>query len=283
MAWDGKNFSKKGIESIDGISRYYAPLLPQDEAIKLDCRLDNRISEIIRSCWQDIPGKSALSDALKTIHYFSDSNILKEPQLKSKHISEYLTLKSVDRQTKGLADNKRLIRQRKNEYRKLENDTSELIIDSYGTYIGIGNKGITIKTFGKKRSMPPTGNLQHITVIGEGVSISSNAIGYCMQNRIGIDFFSSTGEHHGSILSDSYISTSLWDNQNQMTINSKMKLAAIIITGKIKNQINLIKYFHKYHKNTSDTLIETFNKIIPQMDKHLDSDKKIKYESVALI
>ena len=42
-----------------------------------------------------------------------------------------------------------------------ENEATELIINTYGTYIGVCNKGITVKVYGKQQPMPPTQNLQH--------------------------------------------------------------------------------------------------------------------------
>ncbi len=114
--------------------------------------------------------------------------------------------------------------------------------------------------------MPPTQNLSHITVLCNGVSISSNAIGYCMQQHIPVDFFNSSGQHVASLLSSSFMHTSLWQQQATMTESQRMELAKRIIYGKIKNQLNLIKYFHKYHKTTSENLCRKYDEVVPKLN-----------------
>ncbi len=39
----------------------------------------------------------------------------------------------------------------------------------------------------------------------------------------------------------------------------RCELAKKIISGKLKNQLNLVKYFHKYHKKQNMNLNETFD------------------------
>ena len=106
----------------------------------------------------------------------------------------------------------------------MENESSELVVNSYGSFIGITNRGISLKVNGKKKCVIPSANLHHITILCDGVSISSNAIKYCMENGIGIDFFSRKGQHYASILTDRYIHTSLWKNQESMSLQSKNEL-----------------------------------------------------------
>lgn len=84
-----------------------------------------------------------------------------------------------------------------------------------------------------------------------------------MQNGIGIDYFSRTGKHLGSFISTRYMHVSLWEKQCALSVERKSILAVRIIRGKLKNQINLIKYFHKYHKGVSNALIDRYGEIMP--------------------
>lgn len=52
-------------------------------------------------------------------------------------------------------------------------------------------------------------------------------------------------------------------------------LATNIIIGKIRNQINLIKYFHKYHKDTSETLRNKYEEILPKLKQKLNRIKEL--------
>lgn len=265
LDWEARNFNDKGLKSLQGIRNYYATLLPQHYLAELDEILILHLKELITEKWKLIPNKSALQEALKTIDFYSEQNILQKGRLRGELISHFLMLRSEQIHIANEVKNKQLIKQRKKEYRKKENEATELIINTYGTYIGVNNTGITLKTYGKQQPMPPTNNLNHITVLCNGVSISSNAIGYCMQNKIPVDFFTNTGQHSASILSDTFMQTSLWQKQALMPMEQRIILSKKIIYGKLKNQLNLIKYFHKYHKKTSSSLCTKYNEIVPKL------------------
>lgn len=264
LDWKERFFTEKGLKHLQGIRNYYAVLLPQSYLTGFDAALMNRLKEIINNNWRLIPNKTTLQIALKSIDFFAEENILQKGKLREEIVNCYLLRRSEDVHKVNQSKNKKLIKQRKQEYRKRENEATELIINTCGTFIGVSNKGITLKTYGKQLPMPPTNNLSHITVTCDGVSISSNAIGYCMQNKIPIDFFSSTGHHTASILSNMLLGNSLWKKQAMLTVAQRASLGQKIIYGKLKNQLNLIKYFHKYHKTAFPRLTAIWEEVEPQ-------------------
>lgn len=275
LSWEERNFTPKSLQALAGIHTYYGNLLPQNYLAEFDNVLLAHLQELIQTSWNHIPNKSVLQEALKNIRFFAPENILCKSQLKADLIATYLSMRTRKTRMENQEKNRKIIIQRKKEYRKKENEASELIINTYGTYIGVSNKGITVKVYGKQQPMPPTQNLQHITVLSNGVSLSSNAVDYCMQNQIGIDFFTSTGHHIGSLLSGHYMQSLLWEKQAMLPLAQKSKLAATLIYGKLKNQQNLIKYFHKYHKTTSETLCAKYKEIIPQLNALSKTCKQI--------
>jgi len=263
LEWKERGFCDKGLDALAGIQNYYMPLLPQTTLTELDDSLISRIISIIEQDHDRIPNKSVLKQALKDVPFFSEQNVLRISQLRSELLNRFISVKSEEQ--KGINDsiNKKLISARKREYRQKENETTELIINTYGTFIGVGNKGITLKVMGKKRKLPIASNIEHITILCGGVSISSNALDYCMKNKISVDLFSGTGKHIGSFVSNRFMHTSLWGKQSAMSVEEKSRLAVSIISGKVRNQMNLIKYFHKYHKDSSNSLIDKFEEVIP--------------------
>lgn len=148
--------------------------------------------------------------------------------------------------------NKRLIRARKLEYQHREGDNSELVVASFGYFIGVSNRGITLRRKGVQIPVPPSIVLKHITILSDGVSISSNAIAFCMVKNIPIDFFDSHSLHIASIVSPKFLQTTHWDMQSRLSLEKRVLIAKKIIVGKLRNQLNLIKYFHKYHKTILD-------------------------------
>lgn len=274
LSWEQRAFSPKGLKHLTGIHNYYGNLLPDEYLKEFDEILMKHIQTIITNNWQEIPSKTVLLEALRSFEFFSSDYILNKAHYRNELLIYYLSLKEKANREKNERKNKTLIKQRKREYRKLENEASELIVNQIGSYIGIGKRGITLKVFGKPKDMPPMNNLNHITVIGEGISLSSNAVSYCMNNKIGVDFFSGNGYHIASLMNSSYLQTTLWDKQASMPMSKRGKLASKIILGKLKNQLNLIKYFHKYHKKNTTTLNETYNEVVPYITQLIENVKQ---------
>lgn len=266
LDWCNRSFTNKGLKHLQSIKNYYAPLLSQTCLKEFDQKLFDCLKCIISKKWKEITGKTYLQKALKAIDFYAEENILKKGELRSELVSHYLTERNHQVHTDNVKRNRKLIEKRKREYRKKENEATELVINSYGTYIGVSNKGITLRIYGKQQEMPPTRNLSHITVLCNGVSISSNAIRFCMQQHIPVDFFNSSGHHVASLLSSAFMHTSLWQQQAFMSDVQRMELAKRIIYGKIKNQLNLIKYYHKYHKASSETLCDKYEEVVVKLN-----------------
>jgi len=147
----------------------------------------------------------------------------------------------------------------KSSYQQREEDGKELIVNTYGCFIGLTQKGVTVRLQGKVIYQKPIGALAHIMINGNGITLSSNLVEYCLANKISIDFFNSSGAHSGSILSNKYIESTLWNRQAQCSEEKRMILAEAIIQAKLKNQYYLVKYFHKYHKHTSSHFAVQYN------------------------
>jgi CRISPR-associated endonuclease Cas1 len=267
LSWSNKHFSDKGLRSLQGIKQYFAAVLPPLYLEQLDDLVLSRLKSIIDNQWQDIPSKSELKEALKQIEFFYLPNIKQTSKLRDDILKQYTSLKLENKKTLDDKKNSDIIKKRKKEFRKIENQATELIVCSFGAFIGVNKGGITVKNSGNLVPMPPSNNLQHIVVLGKGVSISSNAIDYCMERNIPIDFFSNSGKHLASVLSASFLDCSLWRAQSLMKIDKRCELASTIIAAKMRNQQNLIKYFHKYHKSTRADLCDKYDIIMPKIKK----------------
>ena len=131
-----------------------------------------------------------------------------------------------------------------------------MLVNKPGTFIGLTTRGVTATYKGKVIAQHHKDNLSQIIITGQGVSLSSNLIDYCLTNKIPIDFFDHQGSHLGTIVTAKSIQTSLWAKQSEADETKRNAIALCIITGKIKNQYSLLKYFHKYHKNHYSNLVE---------------------------
>lgn len=268
-------FTGKTMEGLDGIKRYYAQLLPDEVLRPFDQALDSAVSALIISPDQLFPDKKTLVASLKKLPLFSSEAELGRKEIIRKWTGLYIPRrKKVAKDgDKPLPQNKKLINQKKLEYQKKENEGSELVISSFGTLIGKNNRGITVKMNGKNVNKGPSNMLNHITVVTKGVTISSDAVQYCMNHHIPVDFFDNTGKLYASVLSPVFVDQSLWHCQSMMSLEKKAYLAGRIVYGKLKNQLNLMKYYHKYHKDNSG-LSELFEELSPQMELLIEKAKQ---------
>ena len=273
IEFKNNELSEKSLETLQGIKNYYAKLLPPPLVSELDRLLISKLHGLIKEHATSIRNKTTLGTSLKKIEFFSDETNLSKSVLIKEFVETYLNSKQKKKKSDGKADNKKLIRQKKQEYQKLESEGSELVVRTSGSFIGKSNKGIVIKVKGKVVNQKSTKGLKHITVTGQGVSLSSDAISYCIENKIPIDFFNSQGNHYASLLSPVSMDGMLWQQQSLLSIDKKVMLAGRIILSKLKNQFNLIKYYHKYHKDTLSGLPEKYVEVVLRIEKCISEVK----------
>lgn len=181
-------------------------------------------------------------------------------------IADYASQKNKEHQAESEQRNKQLIKQRKKEFRKLASETSGLLVDKPGTFIGITSRGVSISERGKVIAQHHADNLSHVVVTGKGVSLSSNFINYCMERKIPIDFFDHHGKHIGSIVTPKYIQSTLWAKQSAASCVLRNSIALAIIEGKVKNQHALLKYYNKYHKKHIPLLLSRMDLMEQEMN-----------------
>ena len=258
----------KSQKAWDGFRNYYAKLLPQQDLEFFDAALIKRIIFAIENT-DVFKSKTFLMTSLSNIHFLSKQYNKQQKQQIEEIVGFYLNNKSKDKQASNEKTNRKIIQKRKKEYRKLETETSGLLVNKPGTFIGLTIRGVTATYKGKVIAQHHKDNLSQIIITGQGVSLSSNLIDYCLTNKIPIDFFDHQGTHLGTIITAKSIQTSLWAKQSEADEAKRNSIALGIITGKIKNQYSLLKYFHKYHKNHYPNLLEK----IKSMDDGIQSFK----------
>lgn len=242
-------FSYRSSKAWDGISNYYAQLLPQSDLEQFDAKLVEHLKTVIKEKGKEFGSKSNVQFALSTFSFLSQTYRTQKKAYVTELMAEYVSLKLKDKQTADEKKNRKLIQERKKEYRKLEAATSGLLVNKPGMFIGLTSRGVTISQKGKVVAQHHPDNLSQIVITGQGVSMSSNIISFCLTRKIPIDFFDCQGTHLGSVINSKYIQNTLWSKQAGADPQLRNTIALGIIEGKIKNQHALLKYFNKYHKS----------------------------------
>jgi group II intron reverse transcriptase/maturase/CRISPR-associated endonuclease Cas1 len=256
-------------ETIEGMGRYYGRILPQEILEELDGWTVECLKGHLNKAYQD--GLFEKKDDMKTI--LSDINFLSQDyqlfcKRKLKGIVAYCCKKRKD--SKGGIEKpikKDPIKKKKREYQKLESEGFELLVTTPGVFIGKTKKGISIKEHGIKRHEAPLLNLKNISILSRGVTISSNVIEYCAESGIPINFMGFDGKPYAKIYPLKHTSASLGIAQLKAFENGKANaLAKAFVQGKIRNQINLAKYYHKYRKGRDEDFTAIFDEKINLME-----------------
>lgn len=259
MDFDAAGLSTKSRKLWDGMRNYYAQLLPQTDLELFDEALCRRINAILDKGHSLFPTKTALQRALVTLYFLSGKYASAGKAVMAGLVDKYLVLKGSTHQKEAEQANRKIIDARKREYRRKEAEACELLVNKPGLFIGLTNKGVTVRDKGKVCLQQPMLGVSHIVVAGKGVSLSSNLLENCMAQGVPVDIFDNHGAHIGSFLSPRFMEGVLWQQQALASTAQKGKLALAIVTGKLKNQFGLIKYFHKYHKTVYANLQERYD------------------------
>lgn len=269
MAFNAYGLEPKSRKTWDGFCNYYGKLLAQENLEYFDAVLQKRLAAIVREKAYAFGSKTSLQLAVSSIPFLSQHYQQQRKQVVTEIVAEFVDEKLKDKQADNAKINRKLIQERKKEYRRLEAETSGLLVNKPGAYIGLTTRGVTVSYKGKVLAQYHKANLSHIVITGLGVSLSSNLVSFCLSNKISIDFFDYHGAHLGSIISSKYMQNTLWAKQAGADVLLKNTIALGIIEGKIRNQHALLKYFNKYHQSH-------YPQLLPKMEAMEEAESKFR-------
>ncbi|MBI5207151.1 MAG: CRISPR-associated endonuclease Cas1 [Candidatus Firestonebacteria bacterium] len=124
-----------------------------------------------------------------------------------------------------------------------------------------------------------------MSILSHAVSVSSDIIKHCIDLKIPIDFLSYNGKPFATIMSPMSWTADIGIAQLEAYKNGKgINLAKNFVNGKIKNQINLIKYYNKYKKRKNCFSPDEFNNALNTIEKYLseldDLNIKDEYDTI---
>lgn len=273
VARDRMRGAQHSIEEIEGIQNYYARLVPQNLLEQLDQTLVEALRDTAKVEYEAgrIKNKQFIADILEQIPFLSDSyNVRKKGEIRD------ILAACVKDKPEPAANStpepiKDPVRKRKHEYQKLQAEGFELVVTRPGSFLGKTLKGITVKVDGKVVHQAPLNNLKHIIIATSKASLSGAVIQYAARQKIPIDFLEYSGQPYARLSHFHHPNIKLHLAQLQAQQDGRATtIAKQIVDGKIRNQMNLAKYYNKYRKSVDDAFVETFSAKLALMDGHLD-------------
>ncbi len=141
-----------------------------------------------------------------------------------------------------------------------------LIINNFGSFIGKTSERLVVKESGKVVREIPFFDLKQVTIATSGASLSSDVIRMCMEHGVQINFLSGTGQPYAKISSPQLTATVQTRREQLMAFLDRrgIDLARAFVSGKIRNQVNTLKYFAKYRKEAQK---ETYAQVMEAAQK----------------
>jgi len=267
----------KIFQTLNGIRNYYGKLMPQYILEKLDEAVCDTVAKKMAIALQkkEIRKMPDITDYLNQLGFLSKSYKTKKLDniaAIQKYIGENKQPKITDTDKKV----KKKIEQKRAKYEAIADADRELVITKPGVFIGKTQKGISVKEYGVKKLEKPFFNLKQITILSEGVSLSGNVIQYCAANKIPIDFIGFDGLPYAKLYAPTYPDAALGLLQTAALENGMAtQLVKKFIEGKLKNQLGLIKYYHKYRKDKDPDYAEVYLHHVTEIEKVIQQVKAI--------
>jgi CRISPR-associated protein Cas1 len=159
-------------------------------------------------------------------------------------------------------DVKRIVQQRKRQYQQRERSGSELLVSTPGSYVGVRDQMLYVSHDHTTVHRVPLRVLQHITIASAGVSLSSNLLMDCWRNEIGVDFVDKFGTSFARVQFEDDPSVRLALAQVEAQHSGIAgSIARSIVSGKIGNQMSLIRYFLKSRSRSNPILAECLHRV----------------------
>lgn len=154
-----------------------------------------------------------------------------------------------------------------------------LIADEFGSHIGKYQGRLKVTKQKEVLAQAPLLHLETVTIAGNGVSISADAIRACTEHGIPIHFLSSRGAPYAALYSAGLTGTVLTRRAQlaAYTDARSWELGFAFALGKIENQASLLKYVAKYRKETNPNLHQELHWLAGEVRDHLAEIRTLAY------
>lgn len=249
-------------KTVQGLKNYYGKLLTTEDKQTID----DIIVEVYRTYLQGISKPDIIAERitlLTQIGFITDKYADGKwgKQIKPKKEKKVPKPGSV---TESLKIQKR-------KHLQAQAEECELVVTLPGSFIGISKNKIQVKKGGKTVTSKPINNIRQISILSEGITISSYVTKYCAKKEIQIAYFDSHGKVYATLNNPDTILPENMEAQMLLSDEKKSLFVAELVKNKTQNQLKLLKYYAKYHRKKKSSISDVLENCI--------NDMNIKYEN----
>jgi len=255
---DHNVFLERLNESVEGAKRYYSFIEPSEQFESFDQHMLKRLKSLLLNFLQRglFSSRDELLSALLKVRFFTD-----RPQDKHKAICQtladevYNTIekdsgKSETTKEPQPSQSKRIAAQKARYLRKVSNQ-AEMIVSTPGIFIGKTSGRFIIREKRQNVLEVPFSKIRNLSINSNGVSLSSDVVFQCSQSKIPISFYTFSGMPYSVLQTPMHSLGTVSVLQIKAYETAKaLGLVKKLITGKSKNQTNLLKFYLRSRKKS---------------------------------
>jgi len=159
--------------------------------------------------------------------------------------------------------------------------TMSLVV--YGSMLGKTSERFVVKKEGKVIDEKPFFRVSEIVVPSRGVTVSAGAIFEAVARGIRISFLGPTGTPYALLSSSALVATVETRRQQLAALADRrgLEFARAVVTGKIKNQARLLRYFDKYEAGVDAERSQALQEIAGQLETQAAAAAAIEADCVS--
>jgi CRISP-associated protein Cas1 len=142
-----------------------------------------------------------------------------------------------------------------------------LTIDERGTFIGLKSERLQFRLEGQPLREIALRDLETLTIVTTAASISCDAIRAASKFGIQIDLLDNQGDPYAKITSPYLVGTVTTRRAQMMAyLNTKgLEVAKHAVRARLKNQVNLLRYFGKYRREADPNAYAIIEATLPEL------------------
>ena len=128
-----------------------------------------------------------------------------------------------------------------------------ITVSDYGSFVGLKSQRLRVSHKGKLQREVPLVDLDTVTLLGKGVSLSADVVAACAEHGVQINFHTRSGDAYAKLTSP-YLVGTVATRREQMAAyldTRGLELTQQLIGGKLENQRRALRYFAKYRKEAA--------------------------------
>lgn len=164
------------------------------------------------------------------------------------------------------------VRRKKRQHLRQFAQVSELVVTTPGCFLGKSRGRVVVRRQRTPICEIPEHHLTGITVATHGIALSADVIALCAERDIPLLFLTPHGKVTALLSAPESFKGAIGVLQLEALAKGTpaLDLAKRFVQGKITNQMNLMKYLHKYRKRTGGAFAQAFSEHLNTMARLRD-------------